>query len=70
MIKLEAWMVMHNSHGLDFDSLMLCKVGEGPDNASIGWKRMAWIRVPWLDGEIDEVELKKAESRKWNTVPK
>jgi hypothetical protein len=64
MTKLEAWAVMHNSHGLHLDSLLLCKEGEGPDKKPHCWHRQAWIRIPWLDGEIDEAELSKAEERK------
>ena len=48
-MKMLAWMIKHDSHGLMLHSLVFLPEGEEP-----GFERWRWIRAPWLDGDTGE----------------
>jgi hypothetical protein len=46
-VKLCAWMLKHDSHGLVLDTLVFLPDGDRPETDGL------WTRVPWMDGSLD-----------------
>jgi len=45
-MKIQAWIIQHDSHGYSWDTLVFLPEGDEPET------KENWIRLPWLDGEL------------------